>query len=416
MTTIASLQVENYRRLSAVEIRPDGSVVEIAGRNGAGKTSVLNAVATALGGKDLAPREPIKKGKDRASITVKLTNGATVTRRFWRGKDGGVMSDLKVEIDKAERRQPQAYLSDMVGDLAFNPLEFATRLKPAEQFDVIAGMIRGLDLAEHARLQKADFDERTVQNRIARDAKAAAEAIKLPPGKLPPLVDIDQAMIRLSKAHQHNSEVEHRRARREATEGEVSRLDDEIEKLEGQLARLQRQRSDLRQRIDGAEALPAYIDTSPIEAEIMVARGNQGLHTLAKQQAEHQTRFEDAHDSSIALTRLMEQREVEKNAAIAAAKLPVPDLGLGDGIVTLGGLPLDQASGAEQLRVSVAIGMARNPKLRVMLVDEGSSLDEASLAALAAAADDRDYQIWVVRVAEGEGGSGFLIEDGRIGA
>ena len=55
------LKAENIKRLVAVEIQANGEpVVVIRGRNGAGKSSVLDSIAFALGGKNLQPAEPIR--------------------------------------------------------------------------------------------------------------------------------------------------------------------------------------------------------------------------------------------------------------------------------------------------------------------------------------------------------------------
>lgn len=109
----------------------------------------------------------------------------------------------------------------------------------------------------------------------------------------------------------------------------------------------------------------------------------------------------------------MEAREKAKADAISAAQLPVQGLGFGDGVVTFNGIPFDQASSAEQLRVSMAIAMASNPKLRVIRITDGSLLDEDSLAAIADMAKAEDYQIWIERV-DATGKVGILIEDGQV--
>ena len=109
----------------------------------------------------------------------------------------------------------------------------------------------------------------------------------------------------------------------------------------------------------------------------------------------------------------MEARDAEKRAAVAAAKFPVEGLGFGDGIVMLNGVPFDQASAAETLKVSVAIGMAANPKLRVILIRDGSLLDEDSRAQISAMAKESDYQLWIEVAGRGEA-TGFVIEDGQV--
>ncbi|GAG42212.1 unnamed protein product, partial [marine sediment metagenome] len=72
--TILGLRAENVKRLKVVEIRPDadGGLVVIAGPNAAGKTSVLDSIAMALGGKRLIGPKPIRAGQKTASVKVDL--------------------------------------------------------------------------------------------------------------------------------------------------------------------------------------------------------------------------------------------------------------------------------------------------------------------------------------------------------
>jgi len=107
------------------------------------------------------------------------------------------------------------------------------------------------------------------------------------------------------------------------------------------------------------------------------------------------------------------RRTKQRNDAIAAAKMPVEGLGFGDGEVTYNGHPFAQASGAEQLRVSVAIAMAGNPKLRVLRIKDGSLLDSKSLALLEEMADLNDFQVWIESVDE-SGTVGIVMEDGAV--
>ncbi len=109
----------------------------------------------------------------------------------------------------------------------------------------------------------------------------------------------------------------------------------------------------------------------------------------------------------------MEGRAAAKAAAIAGAEMPVPGLSFGDGEVLFDGLPLDQASQAEKIRISVAIAMAANPKLRVLCIRDGSLLDRESLRLLSELIESQDYQCWL-EVTDDEGKTGVVIEDGAI--
>jgi hypothetical protein len=113
------------------------------------------------------------------------------------------------------------------------------------------------------------------------------------------------------------------------------------------------------------------------------------------------------------ITELMDERTKFKMDAISKAQMPVEGLGFGEGLVTYRAIPFEQCSSAEQLRVSLSIAMAANPKLRVIRIQDGSLLDEDSLAAIATMAKAGDYQVWIERV-DTSGKIGIVIEDGSI--
>jgi len=97
----------------------------------------------------------------------------------------------------------------------------------------------------------------------------------------------------------------------------------------------------------------------------------------------------------------------------ASAKLPVPGLSLDGDTVTLNGVPLVQASTAEQIRTGLAISSALNPKLRVALIRDGSLIDEQGLKAIQAWAEANDTQVFLERVSAGAP-VGVVIEDGEV--
>ena len=64
----------------------------------------------------------------------------------------------------------------------------------------------------------------------------------------------------------------------------------------------------------------------------------------------------------------MEKRTLDMKKLVEAADLPVEGITLEGGKVYYDGVPFNQASDAEQLRVSCAIAMRENAKLRVIRV------------------------------------------------
>jgi hypothetical protein len=409
---VVELRADNFMRLSAITIRPDGSMIVVSGKNGAGKSSALNAIAVAIGGKKAAPAEPIRKGQDKAEINLDLGR-YKVRRTFKRGDDGEVTSALYLEqADGSRPRSPQAMLDDLMGELAFDPLDFLR--KPAkDRFDTLKLLVPEVDFDGIARQRQAAYDKRTEVGRDAKREKAAAEAIPLTTDVPDEAPDLDALVAQMRSAGDANAQLETRRARRAAMQTEIDDALDRAEKLHAEANGLEAKAAEQQAKLDGAEALPAPVNTADIEAAIASAR------TVAAAVAQQKTRAAHLHNAAnheqtvLSLTNAIERMDAEKRAAIEKADMPA-GLAFGEGDqILLGGVPFDQASAAEQLRASTEVAMQLNPKLRVILIRDGSLLDADSMKLLAQLAADNDYQVFVERVA-GDKPAGIVIEDGKV--
>ena len=117
-TKITSLELENIKRIKAVQITPTSSGLTIVGgKNNQGKTSVLDAIMWILGGDRYRPSEPHREG----SVTppygkITLSNGLVVERK-------GKNSDLKV-IDPSGNRAGQQLLNEFISQFALDLPKF----------------------------------------------------------------------------------------------------------------------------------------------------------------------------------------------------------------------------------------------------------------------------------------------------
>ena len=178
---------------------------------------------------------------------------------------------------------------------------------------------------------------------------------------------------------------------------------------------MEKEKENTKNALAKAEPLPPLVDTSEVQKQIDNARaGNAVLEKInRKRELMELSKAKDA--ASDGITKRMEERAESVKSAIAAAELPLPGLGLGDGVVTMNGIPFDQLSSAEQLRASVAIAMASNPKLRVIRIKDGSLLDDNGLEIIKSIAKDRDFQVWMECV-DSTGKVGIYMEDGEVTA
>lgn len=431
MYHVHSLTVENFKRLVAAKLTfPEGGgTVEVCGLNGSGKTSLIDSVWAAIGGKSASPDQPIRSGARKGSVVLDL--GDIVVRREWDG------SGTRLTVTDGEHggkvSRPQELLDSLFSRLAFDPLEF-TRKRPDEQARILRE-ITGLDFAELDRRRAAAYEERTAVNRAIK-----ADEVRL--ANLPDVAPVDEVSAadlsrELQEATRHNGGVVKARQAMEAKQREadaiadrVVRIDNAIEAKQAEIARIQKEIETLEQQSkdlagqhedaynelqDLTAAIPAEIDTAPILEQIANAeRTNRQARAYRERQAVAE-QLDGNRRHAQRLTEAIEDIDTERQQMLASARFPVDGLSLDGETVTFGGVPLGQASSAEQIRVSLGIGAALNPKLRLLVVKDGSLLDDRSLAMVARWAAEHDYQVLVERVATSVAGeSGVVIEEGVV--
>lgn len=423
---IIRLQAEGFKRLVAVDISPEGDLVAVGGNNAEGKSSVLDSIFAALGGAAAAPVQPVRSGEEYAIIRLDLGD-LKVTRYF--GADGA--DRLKVEnAEGAAYSSPQTMLDKLVGSIAFDPLAFA-RMPAKDQAAELRRLVPlSVNLDELAADDRKDMADRRDVNRDAKALKARIDGIEIS-GIVPERPDRDAIVARMASAGETNAGIERERMARQRAEEDVrqmrrgaddqrakaERLRAEADEAEREASRLEEAAVELDQKLNAAPALPEAVDTADLAAQLAQADRDLALLGRIDERKRLEADFEALRTKSDAFTKRMEDRAALREKALAEAKMPVAGLSIadfdGDQLVTFDGVPLSQASGAQQLRVSMGIAMAANPKLRVMLIKDGSLLDDRGLAIVREMASEGDYQVWLETVGEREG-VGIIMEGGLV--
>lgn len=423
---IVSLTAENVKRLVAVHIVPTGALVEITGRNGSGKSSCLDSIWWALGGAGALQKEPIRKGQDKASIRLDLGD-YVVTRKFARISGDEFTTSLSVEnAEGGKLTKGQTLVESFLGSLTLDPLEF-TRMKPRDQFDTLKGYVEGVDIEAIDAANRSDFDKRTDVNRRAKAKVAEADAIPIPDAT--PAEKVDEAALvdELAEVSGFNEKLDRRKEGRAQAARDVSAFREAAETKRDKAADLRTQADnweaeatadeqkavDLEKKLAEAPPLDAPKDPAVVRARLDAAKRTNAAVDQAARRKALKADADALEKESDGITARMDTRAKAKADAIAAAKLPVEGITFADGAILLGGVPFDQASDAEQLRASVAIAMAGEPRLRVLRIREGSLLDDDGLQLVAEMAQARNWQVWLERVTNG-GKGGFVIEDGQV--
>jgi len=430
---IIEMRIENIKRVRLAHIKPKNNLVVVAGKNGQGKSSVLDAVSWALTGTSTVPRYPIRKGQRTGSVKVDIGD-FIVTRQFTHveyekiSEGRTYMSKLVVTGKRGEAfPSPQVLLDKLLGKISFDPMAFM-RKDEEEQVEELRGLVTfDVDIDAMEKQQEADYNARREAGRVAESLKNRVAALPVPAPDLPTKeIDVAALTLKLQNAAKHNSaiaeekraifqieeETNQREARMKNAERRISELEAEISSLRAALVR------DAEANLEAAKniltrtaALDKEIDTAIVGAEL--TKGNE-TNAAIQRAANYRQLVKDREAADKAWEEIdarMKKREAEREAAIARAKMPIEKLSIANGEVVYDGFPLNQASNAAQIRVSMAIGMATNPKLRVLRISDGSLLDDDSLQLVADEAKAKDFQVWIERV-ETDGKVSVVMEDG----
>lgn len=433
---IINFKAENFKRLIAVEITPDGNVVKITGKNGAGKTSILDAILCALGGTKNAPSLPIRKGADKATVTLDL--GDFIVTRTWKG-DASV---LKItNPDNSVKQKPQDVLNSLLGRFTFDPMSFM-EAKPAERRETLLGMIdiklpkEWTELGEAmpesdplgyiATRRKEIFAQRTDTGRELDRTNGALSTARaaLPAGDSPARVSVAELTATLQSANEQNAmnaasvdKINRGNAKCAELEQQIGEVERQILVLTAKKAELAAERLRIETIVSGITVCEK-IDTAAIVAKISEAENaNRAADQYDAKLAEVKRLADDESKLSAvynALSDKIKKIDAIKETALAGAALPVIGLGVADGDVTFNGIPFEQCSHAERLKISMSIGMALNPKIHVMRVTDGEKFDSDSWKIIQELADANDFQVWIEKMDE-SGEVGIFIEDGMFG-
>jgi energy-coupling factor transporter ATP-binding protein EcfA2 len=417
--TIIDFQAENFKRLKAVRISPgkDVSMVPITGKNGAGKSSVLDAIMAAIGGTKGMPSVPVRKGETEGAIRIELSNGM-ILRRTFDDQGGG---DLRVEsADGARYPSPQAVLDKLYSSVSFDPINF-TRQEPRHQLAGLKSIISlDVDVDALAAQNKEDYDLRRDTSRELKAAQAALE--QMPVHLSLPTKPIDETALetKIAEAVEHNTTIERRAASRIEFIAALERNREALAAKQEQLAEIRASIEEFEwaikkqeETIANAPALPEKTDVSDEQAKLRMAREtNQKIEAMKIRNAQSLLTTSLVKKVEQIEAR-MKERTDQTTKAFETATMPVKGLSFGDGEVLFDGIPLSQASTAQQLRISTAIGMAMAPDLKIMLVRDASLLDEEGFALLSEMAEEGGFQFWVESVTRG-GTVGIILEDGEV--
>lgn len=409
---ILQLHSENVKRIKAVDITPADDVIVLSGKNGEGKTSVLDSIWLALQYRAASKDNPspLRAGEDKGLVTIDLGD-YIVTRKF---TQAGTTLEVKTP-DGSKISSPQKLLDGMIGDLSFDPWEFA-RKSDADQRKMLGDVLYAItggkvDLASFELRHQEAFDRRTDANREKKRLITILTSMR-PPIDADPTDELSVADLTQSIASAMAAK------NRILTLSERDRtLQDKIMKLEQELATAKTERELVVKELESAPEIP---DVEFLNGEL---KNIEERNRRAREVQEYKKTRQALTTVDAEITTLNEAMElvgIEKAEALESSPLPVKGLRVTpEGIQVVSDndqlVPFCQASASQRLRISLGIAMAANPTLRVIRIADGSLLDDASMQIVRDMADEKDFQVWIEYASRNDQDRiGVYIEDGTV--
>ena len=400
-TKITSLELENIKRIKAVQITPTSSGLTIVGgKNNQGKTSVLDAIMWILGGDRYRPSEPHREG----SVTppygkITLSNGLVVERK-------GKNSDLKV-IDPSGNRAGQQLLNEFISQFALDLPKFMNGNNKEKANTLLQVIGVGDKLYELDQKEKELYNQRRTIGQIGDQKKKYA-------AELPVFPEAPSHLISASELIRQQQEILARNGENQKKRNQLAELEAHSSQLQKQIDQLVMEQAKVKKDLDIARMDAADLhdeSTAELEKNISdIEEINRKVRVnLDKEKAETEAQeYTQKYDE---YSELLEEVRSERTDLLKGSNLPLEGLSVEDGELTYKGFKWDNLSGADQMKVGVAIVRKLNPKCGFVLLDKLEQMDMDTLNEFGVWLQQENLQVIATRVSTGDECS-IIIEDG----
>lgn len=385
---VQKVQIKNFKSIEDLNIDLDGKSVYLVGRNRSGKSSLIQAIFSALSGKEI-PEASITKGQSKGHIEIMIGDTDKqykIKLSFTEKNQKGTLSIITPDGMKASSKK---VLDDIVGNITFDPFDFINS-DGKKQVKFIKELA-GIDFAELDKEYKDLYDERTITNRIKKEKEASLKSI--PDVEVPKdAVRIDPADINkeIQEAMNHNNGISQ-------AEDKLETLEKSRDNISNRIKELEKEKNELTERIiKGA----AYLDANKKKD---IAELNEKYHCIVKTNKvlEDYDKYQEVEfdlqkyvEKSEEQTKSLETISQKKQDAIDNSSLPVPGLGFDDDGLILDGLRFSEPQIAKStiIETGIKLSMALNPNVKIIRIKDGSLLDKDTMEAVLGYIKTNDYQ------------------------
>lgn len=394
---IRHARISNFRRIEFADLPLNEQSVELLGRNGQGKSSIIDAIWIALTGKNI-PANPIHEGAQKAEISLEFGTYSVIRSLTKSGQR------LEVKADGVVQKSPQALLDKIIGDISFDPFEFIS-MQPAKQkallMEILGINFDDIEIKKRNALNKANDAERNEQS-------LRGELARLGPIPEEPVdaVDTDamqaQAAMRshleraaAEAAHKADYCAEKLRKAKEKAE----QLRSELEAINISIRDMEEESVIAQEYLESANS--ALADAPNLADTIRTAQEANKIHDAQVRRNELREQLANAQKEKSDANADAKKCDAEKVQRIQSAQFPVDGLGFSDDGVTWNGLEFseDQISKAKIIEIGLGIAISLNPGARIARIRDGSLLDDVTKPQIIKLCHQHGFQAFIESVA-----------------
>ncbi len=435
---VALVKIKNIMGIEELEFAPDGTLTNISGKNGKGKTSILEAIKSVLGASDATL---LRKGASKGEVVLVLDDGTELANQVTADK-----STKSVTRDGKKLSAPTDALKALTDALSVNPVKFLTAGKQDRVKVLLESMPIDLDLKKLSKaagtevtahagvhplaliemVRKQVFEDRTGTNRAVKEKDATINQMTLALPQVPEGVDGNEEELA--------AQLEEARTKAAAENERIAAKIDGIRK--DKQAEIDNERSEAQKSIDiiKQSALDAIsviqaslADTekaaarqkeltkerfnaavAPINETLLAmklnrdafARREQTLIIIKQMESELVGLQQDV------VTQTMAIENIDKYKSDLIDNLPIPGLEVVDGEVMRNGIVFDRLNTAQKVDIAIQIAMLRAGELAIACIDNFEMLDPEAFELFKTMAAESSLQLFVTRVT----GDDFTIE------
>lgn len=409
---VKKLSIRNIMGVAEIDVMPN-RVTLISGKNATGKTSIMSAIASIIGGGHDASL--LRKGEEVGEAVIVFDDDLVIEKTITENN-----SKLAVSKDGMSMKSPAKYVKELFGS-GFNPVSFLNMnergrideiLKNAPISmdmsaieEITGGIVDGIDYMEHPlkvidKIRTSLYDSRTGFNRVVSDAEKTKREMRNA------IVDVDPSVTK---------EIEAKREELSRVEESISYADQEYyENRESVNAEEQEEIDNIKAKY--AEIKEAMRDkhdklVSVMQETKQAIRGElfalENQENLLKQQEQTRKYIDDLEKKiqvnnaeSLRLSAAIDKLDRYKASLVSDINIAGHTVNISDGKLLIDDIPYEKLNTAAKVSIAMAIAEANMGEARLAVIDGAECLDSDSLSAIAKEAEERDIQLIMFRVSE----------------